>query len=90
MQGYWINGRISNFHYLDFLNCIGGRSRHDLSQYPVFPWILSDYTSAQLDLSDASSFRDLSKPIGALNDQRLKALIVRMQEFKVSIKLYTD
>lgn len=30
-------------------------------QYPVFPWILSDYTSESLDLSDSSSFRDLSK-----------------------------
>lgn len=30
-------------------------------QYPVFPWILSDYSSKSLDLSNPSSFRDLSK-----------------------------
>ena len=30
-------------------------------QYPVFPWVLSDYSSKSLDLSDASSYRDLSK-----------------------------
>lgn len=30
-------------------------------QYPVFPWILSDYCSKKLDLSDPSSYRDLSK-----------------------------
>lgn len=30
-------------------------------QYPVFPWVLSDYSSESLDLSDSSSFRDLSK-----------------------------
>ena len=40
-------------------------------QYPVFPWVLSDYTSRNLDLSSPASFRDLSKPIGAVNDERL-------------------
>lgn len=30
-------------------------------QYPVFPWILSDYTSSTLELSSPSSYRDLSK-----------------------------
>lgn len=32
-------------------------------QYPVFPWILSDYNSKTLDLGDPSSFRDLSKVV---------------------------
>ena len=38
-----------------------GRSYNDLNQYPVFPWILRDYTSKQLDLSNPDTFRDLSK-----------------------------
>lgn len=32
-----------------------------------FPWVLCDYTSPTLDLSDPSIFRDLSKPIGVVN-----------------------
>lgn len=32
-------------------------------QYPVFPWILSDYTSKTLDLTNPSSYRDLSKVV---------------------------
>lgn len=32
-------------------------------QYPVFPWILSDYSSQNLDLSNPSSYRDLSKVV---------------------------
>ena len=32
-----------------------------------FPWILSNYTSDELDLQDASNYRDLSKPIGVVN-----------------------
>src|SRR4051812_35018871 len=31
-------------------------------RYPVFPWVIADYTSATLDLTKPSSFRDLSKP----------------------------
>jgi hypothetical protein len=58
----WQNKNISNFEYLYFLNILSGRSLNDLSQYPVFPWILSDYTSEKLDLSNPSSYRDLTKP----------------------------
>lgn len=32
-------------------------------QYPVFPWILSDYESHTLDLSGTENYRNLSKPI---------------------------
>ncbi|XP_073843399.1 neurobeachin-like protein 1 isoform X2 [Musca autumnalis] len=63
----WVNREISNFEYLMYLNTIAGRSYNDLSQYPVFPWILADYTSDILDLTDPKSFRDLSKPIGVIN-----------------------
>lgn len=30
-------------------------------QYPVFPWVLADYTSEELKLNDPSVYRDLSK-----------------------------
>ena len=49
--------------------------------YPVFPWVLSNYSSKSLDLSDASSFRDLSKPVGALNPDRLKKFQERYSSF---------
>jgi hypothetical protein len=35
-------------------------------QYPVFPWVLADYTSQVLDLSNPAVFRDLSKVIRTL------------------------
>jgi factor associated with neutral sphingomyelinase activation len=49
------------------------RSFNDLAQYPVFPWVLNDYTSEELDLSDPDIYRDLSRPVGALNPTRLEA-----------------
>lgn len=39
----WINGQISNYNYLMFLNIMGNRSFNDLSQYPIFPWVISEY-----------------------------------------------
>ena len=44
----WQRGHLSNFQYLLHLNSLADRSCNDLSQYPVFPWVLSDYTSPQL------------------------------------------
>ncbi len=48
MTTKWLNGQISNFEYLMSLNTLAGRSFNDLTQYPVFPWVLSDYHSSQL------------------------------------------
>ncbi|XP_010556770.1 PREDICTED: protein SPIRRIG isoform X2 [Tarenaya hassleriana] len=60
----WQNGEISNFQYLMHLNTLAGRGYSDLTQYPVFPWILADYESENLDLSDPKIFRKLDKPMG--------------------------
>lgn len=53
------------------LNTLAGRSYNDLMQYPIFPWILADYDSEELDLMDSSTFRDFSKPMGAQSPDRL-------------------
>lgn len=76
----WQLGRISNFDYLLYLNLAAGRSFNDLTQWPVFPWILSDYDSKELNLEDPATFRDLSKPVGALNPERLDMLRKRYRE----------
>ncbi|KAK7580758.1 hypothetical protein V9T40_001387 [Parthenolecanium corni] len=65
----WVNREITNFDYLMQLNTIAGRTYNDLSQYPVFPWILADYESEELDLTNPNSFRDLSRPIGVVNPE---------------------
>lgn len=38
-----------------------GRTYNDLNQYHVFPWVLVSYDSEELDLSTATTYRDLSK-----------------------------
>ncbi|XP_074674523.1 lysosomal-trafficking regulator isoform X3 [Strix aluco] len=56
----WCTGQITNFEYLTHLNKHAGRSFNDLMQYPVFPFILSDYTNETLDLNDPSVYSTTS------------------------------
>lgn len=80
------------------LNRMAGRSFNDLTQYPVFPWVsgtnmglrisqflqvLADYSSKSIDLSDSRVYRDLSKPIGALNPNRLAQLLERYKDLEL-------
>ncbi|KDN41354.1 hypothetical protein RSAG8_07469, partial [Rhizoctonia solani AG-8 WAC10335] len=73
----WQAREISNFAYLSILNQASGRTCNDLTQYPVFPWVLSDYTSKTLDLNSPESFRVLSEPMGALSPSRREAASTR-------------
>ena len=66
----WAKGELSNFHYLMLVNTMAGRTFNDLTQYPVFPWVLADYSSDDLDLTRADSYRDLSKPMGCQTRER--------------------
>ncbi|XP_057195455.1 neurobeachin-like protein 2 isoform X2 [Triplophysa rosa] len=78
----WICREISNFEYLMQLNTIAGRTYNDLSQYPVFPWLLCDYTSPELDLEDPAVFRDLSKPIGVVNPRHAQTVREKYESFE--------
>ena len=67
-QKQWVDGQLSNFEYLMIVNCFAQRSFQDLTQYPVMPWVLADYSQEIIDFSSNTQFRDLSKPIGALGE----------------------
>lgn len=64
LTSLWENGKISNYTYLISINIISGRTFSDLSQYPVFPWLLYSY-----DLEKDKSFNNqiqfnlLEKPL---------------------------
>ena len=66
--------------YALFVNSVGDRTFEDLTQYPVFPWVLIDYKSGEIDLNDKTVYRDLSKPMGAINPERLERLKERSNE----------
>ena len=54
------------------LNDLAGRTINDITQYPVFPWILKDYSSTSININNPNIYRDLSKPMGAQNKIRAK------------------
>ena len=64
------------------LNTISGRTFNDLSQYPIFPWIIMDYTSSKLNLDNPKTFRDLSKPIGIQNPKHIDEVRSKYENFE--------
>ncbi len=84
-QRLWQRREISNYQYLLHVNHAAGRSFNDITQYPVFPWVVADYTSSSLDLSDPKTFRDLTKPVGALNPKRLQTFRRRMRDMGTDV-----
>ena len=41
----WLKWEVSTFTLLNAMNIYSNRSYNDINQYPVFPWIITDYTS---------------------------------------------
>ena len=81
----WTKGLLSNYDYLLALNRMAGRTYHDISNYPIMPWVLSNYTSQTVpDLSDRNNFRDLTKPMGALDPDRLAKFLQKYNALKSS------
>lgn len=78
----WKRGEMSNFYYLMIINTLAGRTFNDLTQYPVFPWVIADYTSKNLDFSNPKTFRDLSKPMGAQTEPRASQFKERYEALK--------
>ena len=79
----WEHWDISTLSFLSFLNNFGSRSFKDLTQYPVFPWIIKDYESKKLNKFNETNIRELQKPIGALgNKQRINCFLQNYNESK--------
>lgn len=83
----WQRGIITNFEYLMHLNTLAGRTFNDLTQYPVFPFVLSDYCSEELDLTSIQSFRDLSKPMGAQEFKGTARLLKFIEKYQLLLDL---
>ena len=55
---------MSNFEYLCAVNAEASRSVRVFSQYPVFPWVLNNYTSPSFRVNDLKLYGDMTLPIG--------------------------
>lgn len=70
----WARRECSNFEYLMALNDAASRTVAEIGQYPVMPWVLREYKGSTIDLLDPLVYRDLSRPIGALNPTKARQL----------------
>ena len=98
----WKNWEISNFDFLMWLNIFGNRSYNDISQYPVFPWILINYEDPlQVEHQEiienengrtiSMALPEMQNPINMEIIQPLKTLNNKIQVEKVIIDyVYRD
>ena len=62
----WRKYKISTLEYLMWMNIYGGRSLNDLTQYPVFPWLITDYITDELTEDNDNNLRNLFLPMGMI------------------------
>ncbi|XP_076673285.1 lysosomal-trafficking regulator mauve isoform X3 [Andrena cerasifolii] len=65
----WRSGALTNWEYVTCLNKLAGRSYNDLMQYPVFPFVLADYTNEKIDLNNPKIYRNFKRPM-AVQDKK--------------------
>ena len=78
----WSNGFLNTYSYIMILNTLSGRTYNNLAQYPVYPWILKDYSSKEIDLNESETYRDLSYPIYAQDDETRENLKLKYESFE--------
>ena len=61
-----LKARILTFELLIWLNIYSNRSYNNISQYPVFPWALTNYENPIKNDSNNYNYHDLSLSIGIM------------------------
>ena len=80
----WINGFLNTYSYIMILNTLSGRTYNNLAQYPIYPWILKDYSSNEIDLNESLTYRNLSYPIYAQEEETRENLKLKYESFEDS------
>lgn len=84
----WVDGLLTNYDYLMYLNTLASRSFNDLSQYPIFPWTINNFKDKSIDLNNIKNYRDLSKPIGAVNISKMQKRKEKFNEVNYHYRNY--
>ena len=67
------------------LNRYSGRTYNDLSQFPVFPWVIANYGKEPKQITkdfyrNPNNLRNMELPVGRLNQTRFEGYQIRIQE----------
>ena len=68
----WVRREITTYEYLYYLNVLSGRTFCEPYQYPVYPWLIQNCNSTEIDLNDRTIYRDLTRPAAALSQSKLE------------------
>ena len=82
----WKDWKLTNYELLMWLNIYGNRSFNDLSQYPVFPWVVKNYHDPF-----RKELRDMSLPMGMMaldekSEQRKELFLLNYETLKENLK----
>ena len=85
----WSEGFLNTYSYIMLLNTLSGRTYNNLAQYPIYPWILKDYSSNEIDLNESNTYRDFMYPIYAQDDESRETLKMKYESFdEVEVKYH--
>ena len=84
-MGKWKN---INIYFLNILNILSNRALKDLTQYPIFPWIIHD--NLIKTNNENLKIRELNKPIGLLILDSTKNEKQRLEEYMGNYKISID
>ena len=92
----WKNFHISTYEYLLLVNKYGSRSFNDITQYPVFPWILLKSYENIKEINDISNNENLinqfyfNKGDNLSNCKNNKKLLKSMRNMKYPVCIQTE
>lgn len=70
--------------FLLLINKFSGRSFNDLSQYPMFPWVLKDYDSNVFEFDQLvkaeECYRDFTKHTGVMGEEKINDIERKYKE----------
>ena len=83
----WKEYKISTLNYLMWINILGCRSYRDLTQYPVFPWIISNYLQDKIILGkEVNIYKNEEFIINKLIEKYLRPLEFPMGMMEINNK----
>ena len=70
-KNLWLDGKKSTFEYLLIINKFSDRSYNVLSQYLIFPWLLTDFN----EIYNKENYRNMSLPMPAQTKKGLDIIL---------------
>ena len=64
------------------------RSFNDLNQYPIFPWVISNYKHKHISLADHSIYRPLNITISGLSEEMRKLADTKLMKHRLLTDKY--